>query len=153
MIQCIFTLLFIIIHLYSNSIGIITVSLLFAFLPAGSAHAYFPEDFKFLSEGNPQSIRRSPSILRDSRSSIPTGFRSQRGRKKPQSLRIYSTDSYVSAQQKRHKASRNTWRESRANQIMDICREKFPDSSLRCFSRNHRLTQMQDIPVTLSSVR
>lgn len=128
-------------------------SLLCTFISADSVHAYFPSDSIHLQEGNPLSIRRSRGVNRSAYSSVSTNFRSQRGRTRPQSLRTYSTDAYISAQQTRREASRNNWLGSRSNQVMDICREKFPDNSLPCFSRNHRLTQMHDVPVTLDTVR
>lgn len=143
----------IVILIHSNIIGIGMISLLFGLLSAESAYAYFPADFEHLKTGNPLSVRRSPSYSRSAYSSISTGFRSQRGRTRPQSLRTYSTDSYVSAQQKRREASRTNWLGSRTNQVMEVCTEKFPESSLRCFSRNHRLTQRQDVPINHNTVR
>lgn len=118
-----------------------------------TALAYFPSDFTNLLEGNFDDIRHIRRNRNTSYNPAPTGFRSQRGRTSPESLRVYSTQSYVRGVKVERVESRANWIGSRSNQIMDICREKFPENSLRCFSRNHRLTQMYDVPVTESSVR
>ena len=151
MVVCIFTHPTKVIRIFINIIG--TISALILLFATPKAFAYFPSDFTNLLEGNVYTIRQPSRLRTPVFNASSSGYRSQRGRVRPKSLRVYSTNTYVKTVKKERVISRNKWLDSRSNQVMDICQEKFPENSIRCFARNHRLTQRKEIPVTHSNVR
>ena len=131
--------------------GMAGALLLSAVLFVGSAKAYFPADFIKLLEGNSNSVRHLRTSS-ESYNPFPSGYRSQRNRTQPASLRVHSTESYEKNLRETRQVTRANWLGSRSNQLMDICTQLFPNASLRCFGRNRRLSQMQSLPITVDTV-
>lgn len=138
-----------------NTIGLLGTSFLVAFFvpllfsPLQKADAYRASDFlKQLENGSsPARIARRTYSNANNLSTI----NSQRDRANSRGTRIYSTKAYLEALNTA-KISDSNWLYSRSNQLLKVCREKFPENSLLCFQRNNRLMERREILINQKTV-
>ena len=111
-----------------------------------SVGAYFAEDFSITETHRRSNLRRANNT-------VHIGFREQRGRSQ-NSTRLNSTVKYL--ERVKEEKSQGTFALSvyeRSKKLMDICRKKYPEESLRCHTRNNRLVQRRDVRLTEEAVR
>ena len=134
----------------SISLGISFVVAIFlpvAFSPLEQADAYRASDFvKQMEQGSYQSRK-----ARRTYNPILRPIRSQRGRGEG-SAPVSSTVKYLESKASEESTAMQ-WLYSRSNELMSICREKYPTDIFMCFQRNHRLLQRQGIAVNFRNVK